>query len=46
MDSVDQALSYAFGVLEQFGLTPVITAAFIVVVAAVGGRALLTFFRE
>lgn len=44
--SVDEALGYAFGILDQFGLTPVVTAGFIVVVAAVGGKALITFLRE
>jgi multisubunit Na+/H+ antiporter MnhG subunit len=44
--SLGEIFGWALSVLDHFWLNPIITAMFVVVVAAVGARALIRALRE
>jgi len=45
-EGLSEVFSYTFGVLAHFSLGLIITGAFVIITAAVAGKALITFLRN
>jgi hypothetical protein len=46
MSNVAEVIGYAISILETFGLMPIVTGLFVIVVTAIGGAALVRALRE